>query len=382
MLERRYVTTSPNRDEETGGFSSASAATGVGEGVDEEAGAPLLGKSRKDASISTTGGDSCGETSGGGMTVSTPGGGHLRDKETPCQSASQLNNAAHCSSFGVAASGALAPPIIRVPNEDVCTLPRCGDTGTTGLIHAGTASAHGDAVATLGDEKAGMFNDKQTQREKSFADESGIGADLGFTGARPHERHSGDLFNADAGATVSGKRHNSGTCATGVAGAVRGHTPAQETTPGAPGTHGGGNRVCGASKEDAATIGTAAGTTGPARHEGGDTISGDASVGVSYGVPDGGFTPIVYVDYNHQRQDWFEVYGPDYTDDEGELLPEIAAAAWHSIPAGGGVVLVSPGSFLQVIDVVKWWLGMDGNVGTSALGALRRSMKGNSALVD
>ena len=88
----------------------------------------------------------------------------------------------------------------------------------------------------------------------------------------------------------------------------------------------------------------------------------------------------MYVNYGHQEKDWFEVYGPDYTDDEGELLSDVAAAARHSIPAGGGVMPVSPGSFLQGIDVVKWWLGMDDNVGTSALGALRRFMKGNSAL--
>lgn len=67
VLERRYVTTPPNRDEETPGFSSAGAATGVGEGVDEEAGAPLSVsvKPRKDASISTTGGDSRGNATSG-----------------------------------------------------------------------------------------------------------------------------------------------------------------------------------------------------------------------------------------------------------------------------------------------------------------------------
>ena len=108
-----------------------------------------------------------------------------------------------------------------------------------------------------------------------------------------------------------------------------------------------------------------------------DAITGSA-LSVSYGVPDGGFSPIVYVDYNHQEQDWFEVYGPDYTDDEGELLPDVAAAARHSIPAGGGVVPVSPGSFLQVIDVVKWWLGVDDTMSINALRTLRRSMKGSS----
>ena len=65
VLERRYVTTPPNGDEETPGFSSAGAATGVDEGVDEEAGAPLSVKPRKDASISTTGGDSCVDATGG-----------------------------------------------------------------------------------------------------------------------------------------------------------------------------------------------------------------------------------------------------------------------------------------------------------------------------
>lgn len=285
-------------------------------------------------------------STGGGVTANTPGGEQARDKETPCQSASQLDNAAHCSSCGVAASG-VDVPTTRFPDEDAYTLTRRGDTETTGLAHAGTASVHGDAVVAPGDEKAGMFNDKQTQREKSFAGEGGVGAELGFIGARPHECHAGDLFNADAGVTVSDERHNSGTCATGVAGAVRGHTPAQEPTPVAPGTHGGGG-------------------------------SDDGPVGVSYGVPDSGFSPIVYVDYyNHQEQDWFEVYGPDHTDDKGGLLPEVAAAARHSIPAGGGVVTVSPGSFLQVIDVVKWWLGVDGNISTDALGTLRNAMKGS-----
>ena len=65
VVERRYIATPPNRDKETLGFSNASAATGVGESVDEEAGAPLLVKPRKDSSISTTGGDSCGDTTGG-----------------------------------------------------------------------------------------------------------------------------------------------------------------------------------------------------------------------------------------------------------------------------------------------------------------------------
>jgi len=67
VVERRYIATPPNGDEETPGFSSAGSATGVGEGIDEEAGAPLLVsvKPRKDASISTTGGDSRGDTTSG-----------------------------------------------------------------------------------------------------------------------------------------------------------------------------------------------------------------------------------------------------------------------------------------------------------------------------
>lgn len=67
VLGRRYVTTPPNGDEETAGFSSAGAATGVDVGVCEEAGAPLSvsGKPRKDASNSNTRGDSCGDTTGG-----------------------------------------------------------------------------------------------------------------------------------------------------------------------------------------------------------------------------------------------------------------------------------------------------------------------------
>jgi hypothetical protein len=65
VLERRYVTTPPNRDEETLGFSSVGSATGVDVSVSEEAGAPLSVKPRKDASISTTGGDSCVDATGG-----------------------------------------------------------------------------------------------------------------------------------------------------------------------------------------------------------------------------------------------------------------------------------------------------------------------------
>ena len=65
VLERRYIATPPNGDKETPGFSSAGSATGAGGSVGEEAGAPLSGESRKDASISTTGGDSRGDTTGG-----------------------------------------------------------------------------------------------------------------------------------------------------------------------------------------------------------------------------------------------------------------------------------------------------------------------------
>ena len=67
VLERRYIATPPSRNKETPGFSSAGAATGVDVSVGEEAGAPLsvLVKPRKDASNSTTGGDSCGDTTSG-----------------------------------------------------------------------------------------------------------------------------------------------------------------------------------------------------------------------------------------------------------------------------------------------------------------------------
>ena len=318
---------------------------------------------------------------GGGIAVSNPDGGHLRDKETPCHTDPQGNNdtsnTTHHNSFGAATSGA-GMPNNQVSDEDAYTLTQRGDTGTTGLGHASSASAHGDAVADFGGEKAGMFTNRHAQKENSFTSEGDVGAELGFTGARPHECHAGNLSNADAGATVSGERCGEGSCSPGIlgaaghagAGAVWGYAPAQESTS-APGTHGGGDRECGASKEETATI-RVAGAAGSGGHEGGGITSDDGPVG----VPDGGFTPIVYVDYNHQEQDWFEVYGPDYTDDEGELLPEIAAAARHSIPAGGGVVPVSPGSFLQVIDVVKWWLGVDGNMSADALGTLRCAMKG------
>lgn len=65
VLERRYVTTPPNGDEETLGFNSAGAATGVDVSVCEEAGTPLSGKSRKYVSSSNTGGVSCGDATGG-----------------------------------------------------------------------------------------------------------------------------------------------------------------------------------------------------------------------------------------------------------------------------------------------------------------------------
>lgn len=67
VLERRYIATPPNGDKKTLRFGNASAATGVREDVDEEAGAPLpvSVKPRKDASISTTRGDSCGDTTSG-----------------------------------------------------------------------------------------------------------------------------------------------------------------------------------------------------------------------------------------------------------------------------------------------------------------------------
>lgn len=368
-----------------------SDTVGSAENTESNGGVPTVG-SRATINDGANRADSIsqyGENSGtsGGITANTPGGEQARDKETPCQSASQLSNdagkAARCGSCGESEIGA-GVPTTRVPDEDAYTLTRRDGAGTTGLGHASAASVHGDAVAAPGGEKAGMFNDKQTQREKSFADEGGIGAELGFIGARPHECHAGDLFNADAGATANGERCDEGSYARGVpgstghagAGNVWEHSPAPAPTP-APGTHGGGNRGCGASKEDAAIIGLA-GAAGSGGHEGGGSTSGNAPVGVSYGVPDGGFSPIVYVDYGHQEQDWFEVYGPDYTDDEGELLPDVAAAARHSIPAGGGVVPVSPGSFLQVVDVVKWWLGADGTMSADALGTLRRFMKGSS----
>lgn len=65
VLERRYVTTPPNGDEEILGFSSAGSATGVDVSVGEEAGAPLLGESRKYVSSSNTSGDACVDATGG-----------------------------------------------------------------------------------------------------------------------------------------------------------------------------------------------------------------------------------------------------------------------------------------------------------------------------
>ena len=78
MLERRYIATPPNGDKETAGFSSTDAATGVDVSVGEEAGAPLLGKSRKYVSSSTAGGDSCGDTTGGAASDVDGDDGHCR----------------------------------------------------------------------------------------------------------------------------------------------------------------------------------------------------------------------------------------------------------------------------------------------------------------
>ena len=78
VLERRYIATPPNRDEETPGFSSAGAATGVDVSVDEEAGAPLLEESRKYVSSSTTSGDSCGDATGGAASDVDGDDGHYR----------------------------------------------------------------------------------------------------------------------------------------------------------------------------------------------------------------------------------------------------------------------------------------------------------------
>lgn len=64
VLERRYITTPPNGDEETPESNNTSAATSVDGSADEEAGAPLSRKSRKDVSSSNTCGDSCGDITG------------------------------------------------------------------------------------------------------------------------------------------------------------------------------------------------------------------------------------------------------------------------------------------------------------------------------
>lgn len=69
VLERRYIATPPNGDEETPGFSSSGAATGVDVSVDEEAGVPMLGESHKYVSSSNTVGDSCGDATGGASGV-------------------------------------------------------------------------------------------------------------------------------------------------------------------------------------------------------------------------------------------------------------------------------------------------------------------------
>ena len=299
-----------------------------------------------------------GETNGtGGESTSITNTG---DKENPCRTDLRrkgndvTSNAAHHSSCGVEAISTGAPGT-GVLGEDTHIPSRSGDVGTTGLGHASAASVHGDAVTVPGGEKAGMFIDKHTQKEKSFASEGDVGSELGFIGDCPYGCHAGDLCNADAGATANGERCDEDSCSPGILGTA-GHAGAGAVWEHSP---------------------ISASTSAPGIHGGGITSGDDDPVSVSYGVPDSGFSPIVYVDYNHQEQDWFEVYGPDYTDDEGELLPEIAAAARHSIPAGGGVVPVSPGSFLQVIDVVKWWLGVDDTMSTDALGTLRSGMKGS-----
>lgn len=260
---------------------------------------------------------------------------------------------------------------------------RRGDIGDAGLSHAGagTASAHGDGVADSGGEKAGMFNNRQNQKDHSFTDGGDVGDELGFNGARPHECHTDDLHNADAGATANGERCDEGSCVLGAVGhagtgTVWEHSPTPPASTHAAPDVCGGDRGCGADKGGAAGTGASSAASAPEHTGIGDTTTGN-TVGVSYGVPDSGFSPIVYVDYNHQEQDWFEVYGPDYTDDEGELLPDVAADARRSIPAGGGVVPVAPGSFLQVMDVVKWWLGIDNAMSIDALSALRHAMKGN-----
>lgn len=347
-------------------FSGAGTVSGA-ENTESNGGVPTAG-SRATINDGTNHADSVsqrGETSGtgSGITTGISNSGHARDKESPCHTESQgmgnntTGNAARCSSCGAAAVSS-GEPGTGILGGDAHAPSRRGDTGEAGLVHASTASAHGDGVADSGGEKAGMFTDKYTQKDYSFTDGGDVGDELGFTGVLPHGCHAGNRPEADAGATANGERCDEGSCVLGAVGHAGTGTVWEHSPTPAP-NH-----------------------TAPDNHGGGVTSGDDDPIRVSYGVPDSGFTPIVYVDYNHQERDWFEVYGPDYTDDEGELLPDVAVAARHSIPAGGGVVPVSPGSFLQVIDVVKWWLGMDDNVGTSALGALRRAMKGNSALGD
>ena len=82
VVERRYVTLLPGGDEETAGFSSADTVTGVGEGVCEEAGAPLSGESRKYVSSSNTGGDSCGDATGDTAPGVDGDDGHCRVSDT------------------------------------------------------------------------------------------------------------------------------------------------------------------------------------------------------------------------------------------------------------------------------------------------------------
>lgn len=373
----------------------ALAGAGTVGGVENvgNAGGKLTAGSRATINDGTNHSDSvslCGGTSGTGSGVTNiPDGVHAGDKETSCHADLRrkgndvTSNAERCSSCGAAAIGTGAPGTV-ILGGDTHAPSRRGDAGTTGFGRTGAASAHGDGVADSGGEKAGMSISRQAQKENSFTDDGSVGAELGFTGVLPHGCHAGNRPGTDAGVTANDSRHDEGSCALGVAGAV-GHAGTgtvwkHSPTPPAP-TYAapdvrGGDRGCGAIREDAVETGAASAASAPERTGIGDTTTGN-TVGVSYDVPDVGFSPIVYVDYNHQEQDWFEVYGPDFTDDEGELLPDVAADARHSIPAGGGVVPVSPGSFLQVMDVVKWWLGVDATMSTDALGALRHAMKVN-----
>lgn len=365
-----------------------SDTVGSAENTESNGGVPTVG-SRATIDNGTNLADSvslCGETSstGGGIATSIFNSGHTRDKEIPCHTEPQADNAtgnaARCSSCGAVEISAGAPGT-GILGEDAHTPSRRGDTGDAGLVHASTASAHSDGVADSRGEKVGMSTSRQNQKENPFTDGDDVGAELGFTSARPRESHGGSFLDAHAGATANDSRHDECSCVLGAVGhASTGTVWKHSPTPPAP-TYAapdvrGGDRGCGAIREDAVETGAASAASAPERTGIGDTTTGN-TVGVSYDVPDIGFSPIVYVDYNHQEQDWFEVYGPDFTDDEGELLPDVAADARHSIPAGGGVVPVSPGSFLQVMDVVKWWLGVDATMSTDALGALRHAMKVN-----